>query len=266
MQRALQALRPYAPRVSIDHGGLETIHTFGWNVEDEVYYNVDLLLDEGIEYFYPLADKLSGAFSMLFPDQASNVFYQLPSLDLPSTTASDREPYFFAQLQLSWDQERFSMSGLEAMLDQRSMLNLHTYLGHDVTLPVFDDAGAFTGSYILIPWFNEHLQNIDAVRDRGDLWLGLNSELYDFQRGLDALAFTWRDNCIEVSGQHRQEIGGVTLAVALFDEGNWSAMSPDRIAPNEEIGIRSQDRIDYLWFDLTPDDSRLLCPNGAPST
>ena len=264
MARALRQVERYQPRVSIDHGGLEVMHVFGWNKDHGEYYTFDLLLDVGIDYIYTFADKLSSDKSMLFPGQASNVFYTLPSI---VDGASDRtEPYFFAQNQITWHDAQFSMDQLETMLDQRGFLNFHTYLGNDITLPKFDDAGRFHGEYSLVPWFNEHLRNIDAMRDRGDLWLGLNSELYDFQRGLDGLSFSFSDQCIELESAGPAPIEGVTLAVARFDDGKWSEDEPIRTAPNEMTGMRHDDRIDYLWFAIAPKEERSFCLDGFPLT
>ena len=264
MIRALRQVERYRPRVSIDHGGLEVMHVFGWNREDAKYHTFDLLLDAGIEHIYAFADKLSGDHTMLFPDQASNVFYQLPSIaDVPEDRA---EPYFFAQSQMTWDETFFSLDQLEAMVERRGFLNLHTYLGNDVTLPVFDDAGAFHGAYSLVPWFNRHLRNIDAMRDRGDLWLGLNSELYDFQRGLDGLSFSWTEDCIDVDSARGEAIEGVTLAVARFEDGKWSAETPVATPPDGMTGMRNEDRIDYLWFAMMPNGSKHFCLGGNPLT
>ncbi|MGI9493842.1 MAG: hypothetical protein ACR2QF_15705 [Geminicoccaceae bacterium] len=264
MARALRQVERYQPRVSIDHGGLEVIHVFGWNKAESDYYTLDLLHNAGIDYIYTLADKLSGDLSMLFPNQASNVFYALPSI---ADAELDRtEPSFFAQNQITWDEALFSMDRLETMLEQRGFLNFHTYLGNDITLPKFDDAGQFHGEYSLVPWFNDHLQNIDATRDRGDLWLGLNSELYDFQRGLDGLSFSWADRCIELEGTGPMPIDGVTLAVAHFDDGKWSEDRPIKGSPTGISGMRHEDRIDYLWFPMAPKQERRLCLDGPPLT
>ncbi len=262
MARALQQVERYRPRVSIDHGGLEVMHVFGWNKEDPVYYTLDLLREAGIDYIYTLADKLSGDLTMLFPDQASNVFYTVPSIANEERGRS--EPYFFAQNQIAWNETLFSRERLSSMVEQRGFLNFHTYLGNDVTLPVFDDGGAFTGNYNLVPWFNEHLQNIDAARERGDLWLGLNSELYDFQRGLDGLSLSWVDDCIELENESATPIEGVTLSVARFDDGKWSTDTPIKAPPNRVTGTRSKDRVDYLWFAMAAKGERRFCLGGDP--
>lgn len=264
MMRALDHVRPYVPRISIDHGGLEVLHVFGWDRDDPEYYTLDLLLDAGIDYLSPFADKLSGGIGMLYPDHASNLFYTLPSIVDDDVTRP--VPYFFAQKQLTWDESAYSMEALEAMVDQRGFLNLHTYLGHDVTLPIFDDAGNFHGAYTLVPWFNQHLANLDAIRNRGDLWMGLNSELYDFHRGLDHLSATWSDGCITIEGAGAEPIKGVTLAVARFEDGGWAATKPSWEEPAMTISRRASDRIDYLWFDMPPKGERKLCPDGDPLT
>ncbi len=262
MQRALRHVQPYQPRISIDHGGLEVLHVFGWDRTDSDYYTLDLLLDAGIEYLSPFADKLSGGMGMLYPDHASNVFYTLPAIVDPDRPA----PHFFAQKQLAWDETIYSMEALEAMVEQRGFLNYHTYLGHDVTLPKFNQAGGFEGDYSLVPWFNEHLGNLDAMRDRGDLWLGLNSELYDFHRGLDQVSISWTDDCIDIENDSAHPIKGVTLAVAHFDGGTWS---PDKAAWRSSpliTGRRERDLINYFWFDMAGEAEFQLCPAGDPLT
>lgn len=264
MRRALDHVQPYEPRISIDHGGLEVLHVFGWDRDDSDYYTLDLLLDAGIDYLSPFADKVSGGNSMLYSDHPSNVFYTLPSIVDDDQTRP--EPYFFAQKQLTWDETAFSAEALEAMADQRGFLNLHTYLGHDVTLPKFEEGGQFHGAYTLVPWFNEHLGNLDAMRDRGDLWLGLNSELYDFHRGLDHLSIIWRDGCIELEGAGAEPIDGVTLAVTRFEDGKWATAKPPWGSLSAITGRRESDQIDYLWFDMSPNGGKKLCPNGDPLT
>jgi len=262
MVRALKQIEPYHPRVSIDHGGLEVMHVFGWNQADPKYYTLDLLLDAGIDYIYTLADKLSGDHTMLFPDQASNVFYNLPSV--VEVGEGQPEPYFFAQNQITWDETLFSMERLEVMREQRGFLNFHTYLGNDVTLPVFAENGAFTGKYSLVPWFNEHLRNMDAMRDQGDLWLGLNSELYDFQRGLDGLSLSWKDGCLALESEAASPVEGTTLAIARFDDGAWSTDVAVTAPPKAIAGMRTEDRVDYLWFGMAPREERKLCLGSDP--
>ncbi len=264
MERALHHVMPYEPRISIDHGGLEVLHVFGWNHEDPDYYTLDLLLNAGIDYLSPFADKLSGGNGMLYSDHASNVFYTLPRL--VDRDPARPEPYFFAQKQLAWDEAIYSMEALEAMVEQRGFLNFHTYLGHEVTLPEFNGAGEFEGKYTLVPWFNEHLRNLDVMRDRGDLWLGLNSEIYDFHRGLDQLSIDWTESCIEVEGSNSPSFGGVTLAVTRFEDGAWASNKATWQSPAAITGKRERNRIDYHWFEMAPKGEFQLCRKGDPLT
>lgn len=256
MARALKRLEPYSPRISIDHAGLEVIHVFGWNKTDPLYYTLDILRRAGIDYIYAFADKYSGKLTLLHADQASNVFYKLPAI--AESIPGHLDPYFFAQSQLTWDETLFSVERLGVMIKQRGFLNLHTYLGNDITLPVFDDNNIFHGDYTLVPWFNKHLENIDALRDQGDLWLGLNSEVYDFQRDLDTLSIKWNNSCLDVSGEHEQKIGGVTLAIGFFENGKWAEV-PNEALSDRTMNNREKDMIDYYWFDMVPGNNEYVC-------
>lgn len=243
VRSALQSLGEFNPTTWVDHGGYDCLWESGWD-PNSGHYVVPALRETGIRYLNALGDKYGARLSLIESGEPSNLVFSSPGLD--DNLDDGWIPTFFNTTPLGFGKDVFTPEHLEEIIIERGFLNLHTYLAYEALVLDRDESG----NTIIkpVPWYNQHLQNIAAARDRGDLYLATTRDLLDYVGAARQVLYFTTGSRVTAWKSQGSPLPGFTLG--MIDVDPSAKGGPPEVAGVNVLGSRTRDGVSYQWFDV----------------
>jgi hypothetical protein len=262
----------YGLRTWIDHAmssNPEAVSRFGTEPESTLWYSLDTLRDNGIDYLWQSIDMNGlGVYdnSLFVPgltDFYPPILYTQPRLN---HFGRSRPMYLWPAWVINDNSQRdmhLSPGGVAHLIEQRGISILHLYFGaQDTTVRRYQPSRAewliphWNFPFITWesnPWIDGYFQNIAEYQRQGRLWVPTLSQLADYLLLSDSVEIqALTDREFVLTNRTQRSVPGFTLSV-MADGIKGIALDGQPVANRKTVG----DDI-MFWFDFPPDTALVL--------